>query len=242
MAVIIQEMIPADASGVLFCVDPLMRKGVHMHVEIAVGLGEAVVSGKVRGHVYRVDRESLNLISRDGDIDLIDSGTLTRLCSIALTVEKHLESPQDMEFALWEGRIYWLQTRPMTWTRESRTERLDEPGKPSFLDKMIKPYVDERYAIAPRPLDNLVFTRLVGGHIHAIRECGGIITPEDEDAFNRKVWHQAYRLPRVRRLSGGLSLEACIVRLDIWARTYRSGGILALEKRSAESRRQKTFT
>ncbi|MFH0824123.1 MAG: PEP-utilizing enzyme, partial [Pseudomonadota bacterium] len=199
MAVIIQEMIPAEASGVLFCVDPLMRQGRHIHVEITAGLGEAIVSGKVRGHTYRVDRENPDLISRDSDVDLIDSGTLKELCSTALAVEEDLGSPQDMEFAVLERRIYWLQTRPMTWAHEPNTEEIDEPGKPSLLDKMIKPFIDERYAIAPRPLDNLVFTRLVGGHIYAIRDCGGIITPEDEDAFRKKLWHQAYRLPRVRR-------------------------------------------
>lgn len=200
MAVIIQEMIPADASGVLFSVDPLMGKSGHIRIEAAPGLGEAVVSGKVTGQVYKVDRESLSLVSSEGGLDPVDSRTLESLCRLALRVETRFGSPQDIEFALCNDRIYVLQARPMTSTLESLIEQLDDPGKPSFLDKMIKPYVDERYAIAPRPLDNVVFTRLVGGHIHAVREFGGVITQEDETAFKTQVWHQAYRLPRVRKL------------------------------------------
>lgn len=52
-------------------------------------------------------------------------------------------------------------------------EPLEPPGKPSFLDKLMKPFVDERYAVAPRPLDNLVFTRLSGGHIKVFRPWNG---------------------------------------------------------------------
>lgn len=83
-------------------------------------------------------------------------------------------SPQDIEFAVSDGRIYLLQARSMTTFPESAIEPLDPPGKPSFLDRLMKPLVDERYPMAPRPLDNIVFTRLLGGHIYALRECGGI--------------------------------------------------------------------
>jgi pyruvate,water dikinase len=47
MAVVVQEMVDSDRSGVLFTVDPVHGRRDRMVVEAARGLGEAVVSGEV---------------------------------------------------------------------------------------------------------------------------------------------------------------------------------------------------
>ncbi len=201
MAVIIQEMVPAEVSGVLFTSDPVQPEGIDcIRIEAVRGLGEAVVSGIVTGEVARVRRSDLKTISQEGSRQLMTREQIEDLCSMALRIEAHFGCPQDMEFALAGGKMHLLQARPITSLPEASPEPLDPPRKPSLLDRMMKPFVDERYAVAPRPLDNLVFTRLVGGHIHAIRECGGKVTPEDQAAFDAQIWRPAYRLPRVRKL------------------------------------------
>lgn len=198
MAVVIQEMVPAEAAGVLFTKDPVTGRD-EIRVEIAPGLGEAMVSGIVAGEVYEVDRTSLRRVGGEGAQGLLSEARLAALCRLALKAEGHFGCPQDMEFALAGGAIHLLQSRPMT-SLPATPEPLPPLGPPSYLDRMIKPFVDERYAMAPRPLDNIVFRRLVGGHIYTFRELGGEISPEDYAAFQAQIWWQAYRLPPVRRL------------------------------------------
>jgi rifampicin phosphotransferase len=58
MCVVVQEMIDANASGVLFTADPLTGKRTVASIDASTGLGEAVVSGTVTAESVRVDRES----------------------------------------------------------------------------------------------------------------------------------------------------------------------------------------
>jgi phosphohistidine swiveling domain-containing protein len=225
MAVVIQEMVPAEAAGVLFTLDPVTGRD-EIRVEIAPGLGEALVSGIVAGEVYQVDRGSLQRTGGEGDRGLLDAGLLADLCRLALAVEEHFGCPQDIEFAVVGGDLHLLQARPMTSLAEAPIEPLPPPGRPSYLDRMIKPFVDERYAMAPRPLDNMVFRLLVGGHIYAFRELGGIIRLEDYAAFRGKIWWQAYRLPPVGRLWIGLlrDFPSQIRKLDTdWQAWWENG-------------------
>jgi rifampicin phosphotransferase len=162
MAVIIQEMVPADAAGVLFTRDPSAQDEKAIRIEIVPGLGEALVSGNMAGDVYRVDRNTLTETGKQNGSGLLDAKLLGELCGMALSIEEHFGAPQDIEFAIARNKIHLLQARPMTAIFESSVEQLEPLGKPSILDKMIKPFVDERYVIAPRPLDNMVVTRLLG--------------------------------------------------------------------------------
>ena len=56
MAVLVQQMVPADAAGVAFTVDPVSGDRSHMVISGAWGLGEAVVSGRVDPDEFRVAR------------------------------------------------------------------------------------------------------------------------------------------------------------------------------------------
>lgn len=199
MAVIVQRMVPADAAGVVFNVDPVEERADRLRIEVAPGLGEAIVSGTVTSEVYRVDRESLAVAGREGSRKLLDEKRVEELGRLALAVEAHYGRPQDIEFCLKRGEIFLLQARPQTALGKGLPEPLPVLGKPSLFDKAMKPLVDERYPLAPRPLDNITFTRVVGAAIYTLRQAGGIVTPEDEEAFRAQVFRQAYRFPPIRR-------------------------------------------
>ncbi|MCB2181754.1 MAG: hypothetical protein KQH63_07005 [Desulfobulbaceae bacterium] len=200
MAVIIQEMIPAEAAGVLFSQDPLMPDDNQIRIEIVPGLGEALVSGKIAGDVYRVDRTSLTETGGKNSSELLDPKLLKELCSMALRIEEHFHAPQDIEFAITQETIHLLQSRPMTALMKTSVDTIEPLGKPSLLDKMIKPFADERYVVAPKPLDNLVVKRLLGGHLYSIRETGAFIRKNDEEEVMAQLWRQAYRMPPIHRL------------------------------------------
>ena len=52
LAVVVQEMIPSEASGVLFTANPLNGKRTEMVIDATLGLGEALVSGLVEPDQY----------------------------------------------------------------------------------------------------------------------------------------------------------------------------------------------
>jgi pyruvate,water dikinase len=139
MAVIVQSLIAAEASGVIFTVDPLTGRRGNMVIEACFGLGEALVSGKVTPDRLVVDKKKLNLLSRkisekkiecvldrDGTVKeqavpkerslicCLDKKQVKRLAKLARKVEAEFGCPQDIEWAICEKKIYLLQSRPIT--------------------------------------------------------------------------------------------------------------------------------
>lgn len=132
-------------------------------MEAAPGLGEAVVSGQVTGDLYRLDRESLALAEWEltGGLPILGDEQLADLARLALRLEAHFGCPQNVEFALASGRLYILQTRPIT-TLTAQPDRVPSlPKKLTPFQRVMMPLADERYPCAPKPLDNLLFVRLV---------------------------------------------------------------------------------
>lgn len=65
IAVVVQEMIDVDTSGVMFTIDPVTHEKNRIVIEAIYGLGELIVQGKVIPDRYVVDTKSLDIISRD---------------------------------------------------------------------------------------------------------------------------------------------------------------------------------
>src|SRR6478735_7854167 len=63
IAVVVQELVAADAAGVMFTADPLDGNDDVIEIDAAWGLGEAVVDGDVTPDRFRVDARSGSLIS-----------------------------------------------------------------------------------------------------------------------------------------------------------------------------------
>lgn len=114
-AVLIQRMVAADMSGVVFSADPATgRRGVAVVSAIA-GLGEALVSGANEGETATVDR--LGAIERIGQTELrplLNDDQLHAIADLARRCERHFGVPQDIEWALAGGRLFLLQSRPIT--------------------------------------------------------------------------------------------------------------------------------
>jgi pyruvate,water dikinase len=138
MAVVVQQQIASDKSGVLFTTDPIRQRTDQMVIEAAFGLGEALVSGLITPDNYvarrdgtlkkvRVGRQN-QMIVRHGDggtvtIDLDDETAasqvlhqdeIARLVAVGLQLEADLGSPQDIEWAFAADELFVLQSRPIT--------------------------------------------------------------------------------------------------------------------------------
>jgi pyruvate,water dikinase len=231
MAVIVQRMVPATAAGVLFTVDPLSQRRDRMLLEIVPGLGDALVSGHARGESCTLDRSTAKLRPLSPPPHLLPRPQLRELGRLALEIEARAGCPQDIEFAVADGKIALLQARPIT--------TLGEPvaplRPPSVMDRRMQALTLERYAIAPRPLDTAVFVRMVGAAAYAAEQFGLVITAEAHAEFRRTLWHQQYRLPRYRLRLRALLHPVLSLRLlrEDWMAWWLAGPRRTIERISA---------
>jgi pyruvate,water dikinase len=114
MAVVVQQMVDPWKSGVLFTVDPVQRRRDRMVVEAVFGLGERVVSGEVTPDHYVVDRRGEAKRERLANGGVLEPDELTRLAELGRTLEERFGGPQDIEWAIADGELYLLQSRPVT--------------------------------------------------------------------------------------------------------------------------------
>ena len=113
-AVIIQQMISAESSGVAFSSDPVSgRRGVAV-VAAVRGLGDALVSGEAEGDSFHVDRDG-RIIRRviAGATSLTDFQVI-EVAELARSAAAHFGCPQDIEWARAGEVLYLLQSRPIT--------------------------------------------------------------------------------------------------------------------------------
>jgi pyruvate,water dikinase len=114
MAVVVQQMVAPEKSGVLFTVDPVQRRRDRMVVEAVFGLGEQVVSGHVTPDHYVVDRTGVAKRERLANGGVLEPGELVQLADLGRTLEERFGGPQDIEWAIADGELYLLQSRPVT--------------------------------------------------------------------------------------------------------------------------------
>ena len=145
VAVIVQRMVGAAKSGVLFTADPSTHDATRLVIEAAWGLGEVVVGGQVTPDRYVIQKEGARILERNvgrkefllmrdaatGETTRVDLASdprattpvlsddeLRRLAELASRVERHYGAPQDIEFAIDAGEIYLTQSRPITTLAE----------------------------------------------------------------------------------------------------------------------------
>ncbi|WP_129114850.1 phosphoenolpyruvate synthase [Halegenticoccus tardaugens] len=139
IAVVVQRMVDAEKSGVMFTSHPSTGEP-RIIIEAAWGLGEAVVSGAVSPDNYVVDRETATAqevtvadkkvmhvkdaetgetVERDVPAEqrearVLSADEIERLVELGERVEAHYGDPQDVEWAIAGGEIFMLQSRPIT--------------------------------------------------------------------------------------------------------------------------------
>ncbi len=114
MAVVVQRMVEPKKSGVLFTADPVQRRRDRMIVEAIYGLGEQVVSGQVTPDHYVVDRAGATKREHLPNGGVLDGAELAALARLGLSLEETFGAPQDVEWAIADGELYLLQSRPVT--------------------------------------------------------------------------------------------------------------------------------
>ena len=140
MAVVVQRLVPADVAGVLFTADPSGAGRKEMLIDANWGLGETVVGGHVQPDVLRLDAATGRVLSASiaDKTVYISAGTVGEkaveesrrkqpclnsrdvhsLWLLGKQAEEFFTTPQDIEWAICDARLYLLQSRPITTQRE----------------------------------------------------------------------------------------------------------------------------
>jgi rifampicin phosphotransferase len=138
LAVVVQELIDADASGIMFTADPVTGDDTLIEINAAWGLGEAVVGGHVTPDTITVVRASgrtsrtvintktiMTGLTGDGTAVLpvpmdrqnapaVTESQALRLVDLAIMVEDLFNDPMDIEWCRRGDQLFVLQARPIT--------------------------------------------------------------------------------------------------------------------------------
>ncbi len=144
MAVVVQQLVAAEAAGVVFTANPVTGSRDELMINAAWGLGEAIVSGRVTPDTIVIDKEtgaivSQEIASKDVMTVRLELGTreepvpagnrrraalgpaqAAELARLGMKIEQLYGQPMDIEWAMCDGRIFIVQARPVTALPESR--------------------------------------------------------------------------------------------------------------------------
>ena len=161
LAVVVQQLVPADAAGILFTANPVNGQRDQVLINATWGLGEAIVSGQVTPDTVVVDKSTWKILSRDTvtktmmtvrtktgteeqsvpraqqEQQVLDDATTVQLARFGEQIEAHYNMPMDIEWAIADGTIAILQARPITSLPDAKPAPLHnvvwEPVAPNTI-------------------------------------------------------------------------------------------------------------
>ena len=143
VAVILQEMIVPEKSGLVFSKDPTLKNKDQVVVEAILGFGEDIVSGEITPERYLFSTqqkrvtfrkrgrqeeyllpsgEKKKISPRFKSVPILSDKEVLLLSNFSLKAEEVFGAPQDMEWAFAQEKFYILQSRPLIFSH--RDEKL----------------------------------------------------------------------------------------------------------------------
>ena len=138
IAVLVQELVPADVSAVVFGANPVTGSRAEVVINASFGLGESVVGGTVTPDSYSVRKRDRSVTSSQigqklrmtvmipggtQEVDVpcflqsqpsVTEDQAVEMASFAVDLENTMGWPVDIECAYHAGQLYLLQCRPVT--------------------------------------------------------------------------------------------------------------------------------
>ncbi|HEU0294764.1 MAG TPA: PEP/pyruvate-binding domain-containing protein, partial [Anaerolineales bacterium] len=138
IAVLVQQLVPADVSAVVFSANPITGNRDEVVINASWGLGESIVGGTVTPDTFVVckpdlavtsqslaDKERMTVSIPGGtrEVDVprflrseacLSDEQLIEVAQLALSLEATMGYPVDVECAYAGGKLYLLQCRPIT--------------------------------------------------------------------------------------------------------------------------------
>lgn len=237
MAVVVQQMIRSEVSGVSFTVNPISGDRGEIIIESTWGMGAALVDGRVTPDRYVVTRDGLKMRQRriaekrvmipadlpsserlvDVPQDMRYLETLApqqieEVAALSLRCEEHFGSPQDVEWALAGDQIHLLQSRPVTTLR--RQEIAPPPGKWVLFKAVAENFTEP---VTPMTIDLVTRgapptgIRAIGGRIYMSIKPLQMLLPfdlSDEEVANLLYLEDLPKRARLQLLKLPLTIAA----------------------------------
>jgi pyruvate,water dikinase len=161
ISAIVQKMVNADRSGVMFTINPSTNREDEIVVEAVYGLGEMIVGGQANPDFYLVDKNTYEIKKievKKQEIGLfrnergenekrkvpkelqerqvLNEKEVKELARLGKKLEHHYQKPQDIEWAIEHNEIFIVQTRAVT-TFTPKIHKDERPGIPEEEGKII---------------------------------------------------------------------------------------------------------
>lgn len=156
IAVIVQEQLASEVSGVAFSLNPQNNCYDEAVITANFGLGETVVSGQVEPDTFIIEKVKKEILKKsigqkphalwlkkdggtikkktpDAKAPALSDQQIFEITELVSRVEKHYGRPMDIEWAYADKSLYLLQARPITAYHPLFPEMITEPGQPKNL-------------------------------------------------------------------------------------------------------------
>ncbi|MHA2406696.1 MAG: PEP/pyruvate-binding domain-containing protein, partial [Candidatus Hermodarchaeia archaeon] len=156
MAVLVQRLVRADASGVAFSANPVTGNRQECVVNAVRGMGERLVSGQATPDEWVVrGKKVVSHVAPEGAITKVQALAVAEL---ARRTAAHFGEPQDVEWAIADDELFMLQARPITALPEPPSKLIPIPIEPP-------PGFWEREAVHfPEPLSPMIRSAILPLH------------------------------------------------------------------------------
>ena len=233
LSAIVQKMVDSEKSGVMFSSQPSTGES-QVVIEGAWGLGESVVSGSVSPDNYVVDRASKKVLSKyiatkdimvikdpktlktvtlpvpaaKKDAQVLTEDEMVKLAGYAEILEKHYGIPQDIEWGVEGGKIYILQSRPITTIKAGAkpSEKATGSGEvlikglgaaPGMASGVVRIIASSKDLDKVKPGDIMVTKMTMPDMVPGMKRAGAIVTDEGGMACHAAIVSRELGCPAV---------------------------------------------
>lgn len=256
IAVVVQRLVQSERSGVMFTADPSTGDRNRIVIEAAFGLGEVVVSGSVEPDTYVVDRKTGAIEARIGtkDVEIVplngrqekravederrrarvlSDEEIEALAQMGERIERHYGAPQDIEWAMAEGKTWIVQSRPIT-TLEQKAEEGESKEEGALLLSGLGAApgrASGRVRVLASPKDGaqlergdvLVASMTSPDWMSTLRRASAIVTDSGGMTCHAAIVSRELRIP-------------CVVGTHIATRTLKTGQMVTVDGSRGEVR------
>src|SRR3990167_5301599 len=233
LAAVVQRMVQSEKAGIAFSIDPVTNDKTKIVIEAVFGLGEYIVQGKVTPDHYEVDKNTLVLTNKQmayqnvkyirvgqtnqevplnkkvGSVQKLTENEILEVAILVKSIEKHYYFPQDIEWALEKGRVFIVQSRPITTldnkklTEKVNTETKNAPivtGAPASPGIGVGP---ANIVMSPRDIskvkhgDVLVAPQTNPDYVPAMKKASAIVTDKGGRTSHAAIVSRELGIPAV---------------------------------------------
>ncbi|MDD2483141.1 MAG: phosphoenolpyruvate synthase [Candidatus Shapirobacteria bacterium] len=259
VAVPIQKLVDSEISGICFTANPVTNEKNQVIVETIWGLGEYIVQGVVTPDQHIIDKNTWKIISENHveqktqlirskthetnevivpkskqNKKKIDTAMAIKVAKIGQKLHNHYGKPQDIEFAIDRGKLYIVQTRPIT-TVVSNQKTLDNQSskitqKPDLTGEQASPGTASGVVVIinnPKEINRaqkgqiLVTSMTTPDFVPAMKKVNGIITDKGGQTSHAAIVSRELGVP-------------CVVGTKIATKMFKEGDIVTLNGTTGE--------